>query len=123
MRARNGHGDFAIVAGSAIRFRASRLKTDFITTSICAHRISPEDFPRIEEEMKKEIKANHPFEKVVVSRDQALKDAESGRLGALSERPVIRADSRWTILPIFLKGRRFLITRTVISSIFAQDRT
>src|SRR5215470_15323980 len=27
------------------------------------HRISPEDFPKIEEEMKKEIKANHPFEK------------------------------------------------------------
>src|SRR5438445_10034122 len=52
-----------------------------------AHRISPEDFPKIEEEMKKEIKANHPFEKVVVTREQALKDAQSGRLGALSERP------------------------------------
>src|SRR5438046_5220430 len=53
-----------------------------------AHRITPEDFPKIEEEMKKEIKANHPFEKVVVTREQALKDAQSGRLGALSERPV-----------------------------------
>src|SRR3989440_679840 len=52
-----------------------------------SHRISPEDFPRIEEEMKKEIKANHTFEKVVVSRDQAIKDAQGGRLGALSERP------------------------------------
>src|SRR5262249_10974070 len=41
-----------------------------------AHRISPEDFPKIEEEMKKEIKANNVFEKVVVSRDQALKDAK-----------------------------------------------
>jgi threonyl-tRNA synthetase len=51
------------------------------------HRISPEDFPKIEEEMKKEIKANHPFEKVVVEREQAVKDAESGRLGALAERP------------------------------------
>ncbi|HEV2318695.1 MAG TPA: threonine--tRNA ligase, partial [Verrucomicrobiae bacterium] len=51
------------------------------------HRISPEDFPKIEEEMKKEIKANHPFEKIVVSRDQAVKDAESGRLGGLGERP------------------------------------
>src|SRR6266498_5971196 len=40
------------------------------------HRISPEDFPKIEEEMKKEIKANHPFEKIVVTREQALKDAE-----------------------------------------------
>src|SRR6185436_10954583 len=51
------------------------------------HRISPEDFPKIEEEMKKEIKANHTFEKVVVTREQALKDAHSGRLGALQERP------------------------------------
>src|SRR5499427_9150780 len=50
------------------------------------HRISPEDFPKIEEEMKKEIKANHTFEKVVVSRDQALKDAKEGRLGALGPR-------------------------------------
>src|SRR5438270_10005076 len=52
-----------------------------------AHRISPEDFPRIEEEMKKEIKANHVFERIVVTREQALKDAQTGRLGALSERP------------------------------------
>ena len=51
------------------------------------HRISPEDFPKIEEEMKKEIKANHSFEKIVVTREQAIKDSESGRLGALSERP------------------------------------
>ena len=51
------------------------------------HRISPEDFPKIEEEMKKEIKANHVFEKVVVTREQAIKDAQSGRLGGLSERP------------------------------------
>ncbi len=52
-----------------------------------AHRISPEDFPKIEEEMKKEIKANHTFERRVVDRQQALQDAQSGRLGALSERP------------------------------------
>jgi threonyl-tRNA synthetase len=52
-----------------------------------AHRISPEDFPRIEEEMKKEIKANHTFEKIVVTRAQALQDARSGRLGGLTERP------------------------------------
>jgi threonyl-tRNA synthetase len=51
------------------------------------HRISPEDFPKIEEEMKKEIKANHTFEKIVVTREQAVKDAESGRLGGLAERP------------------------------------
>src|SRR5271156_140388 len=51
------------------------------------HRISPEDFAQIEAEMKKEIKANHTFEKIVVTREQALTDAESGRLGGLSERP------------------------------------
>src|SRR5579885_2884867 len=45
-----------------------------------SHRISPEDFEKIEAEMKKEIKANHPFEKVVVTREQAIKDSESGRL-------------------------------------------
>ena len=47
------------------------------------HRITPEDFSSIEAEMKKEIKANHTFEKVVVSRDQALKDGESGRFSSL----------------------------------------
>src|SRR5439155_4370432 len=51
------------------------------------HRISPEDFPRIEEEMKKEIKANHVFERNVVSREEAIALAESGRLGGLGERP------------------------------------
>src|SRR6516165_7438721 len=51
------------------------------------HRITPEDFPKIEEEMKKEIKANHPFERIVVTREQAIKDSESGLLGALIERP------------------------------------
>lgn len=51
------------------------------------HRISPEDFPRIEEEMRKEVKANHVFEKIVVTREQAIQDAESGRLGGLTERP------------------------------------
>jgi threonyl-tRNA synthetase len=51
------------------------------------HRISPEDFEKIEAEMKKEIKANHPFEKIVVTREQAVKDSESGRLGGLTERP------------------------------------
>jgi threonyl-tRNA synthetase len=50
------------------------------------HRITPEDFPKIEEEMKKEIKANHVFEKKVVTREQAVRDAQSGRLGGLAER-------------------------------------
>jgi threonyl-tRNA synthetase len=51
------------------------------------HRISPEDFPAIEAEMKKEIKANHVFEKKIVTREQALADAQGGRLGALTDRP------------------------------------
>jgi threonyl-tRNA synthetase len=50
------------------------------------HRISPEDFEKIEAEMKKEIKANHPFEKIEVSRDEALALGKKGRLAALSER-------------------------------------
>src|SRR4029077_20039495 len=51
------------------------------------HRISPEDFEKIETEMKKEIKANHPFERVEVSRDEALAMAKRGELGALGARP------------------------------------
>src|SRR6187549_2536291 len=35
-----------------------------------SHRIAPEDFEKIEAEMKKEIKANNPFEKQVVTREQ-----------------------------------------------------
>src|SRR5438034_8688569 len=50
------------------------------------HRISPEDFEKIETEMKKEIKANHPFERVDVSRDEALALGKKGRLAALGER-------------------------------------
>ena len=51
-----------------------------------SHRISPEDFPRIEAEMKRVVKENQTFEKVVVARAQALEDAEKGRLAALGER-------------------------------------
>ena len=53
----------------------------------CSHRISPEDFEKIEVEMKKEIKANNPFEKIIVTREQAIADSQSGRLGGLAERP------------------------------------
>ena len=51
------------------------------------HRISPEDFAKIEAEMKKEIKANHKFERRVVSRGEALALAEAGELAALGPRP------------------------------------
>ena len=51
------------------------------------HRITPEDFPRIEEEMKREIKANHRFERVEISRDEAIALAKQGALAALGPRP------------------------------------
>src|SRR5206468_5052805 len=51
------------------------------------HRISPDDFEKIEAEMRKEIKADHPFERMEVSRDEALELGKKGRLAALSERP------------------------------------
>ena len=50
------------------------------------HRISPDDFEKIEAEMKNEIKANHPFERIEVSRDEALALGTKGRLAALGER-------------------------------------
>ena len=53
-----------------------------------AHRISPEDFGRIEEEMKREIKANHVFERVEISRADALAMAERGELASLAPRGV-----------------------------------
>src|SRR4051812_1520309 len=62
------------------------VETGFYYDVDLPHRITPEDFPRIEEEMKKEIKANHVFERVEVSRDDALAAAQTGRLAALAER-------------------------------------
>jgi threonyl-tRNA synthetase len=51
-----------------------------------SHRISPDDFEKIEAEMKKEIKANHSFERLEVSRDEALDLGKKGRLAALGDR-------------------------------------
>src|SRR5262250_3937299 len=62
------------------------VETGFYYDVDLPHRISPEDFERIEAEMKKEIKANHPFEKMEVSRDEALELGKQGRLAALGER-------------------------------------
>ena len=53
-----------------------------------AHRISPDDFPAIEAEMKKIVKENQVFEKQIVAREQALADAKAGRLAALGNREV-----------------------------------
>jgi threonyl-tRNA synthetase len=63
------------------------VETGFYYDVDLPHRISPDDFEKIETEMKKEIKANHPFERVEVSRDEALDLGKKGRLAALSERP------------------------------------
>lgn len=51
------------------------------------HRISPEDFPRIEAEMRRIIEEDQPFERREVSRGEALALGGSGRLAALGERP------------------------------------
>lgn len=53
-----------------------------------SHRITPDDFAQIEAEMKKETKANHVFERVEISRDEALALARHGALAALGERGV-----------------------------------
>lgn len=53
------------------------------------HRITPDDFEKIEAEMKKVVKENAAFEKEVVSRNEALELAMKGRLGACSERDVV----------------------------------
>lgn len=53
-----------------------------------SHRITPDDFPRIEEEMKKVVKENAPFEKIIVSRAEALELAQKGRLAFVSDREV-----------------------------------
>src|SRR3979411_1172360 len=50
------------------------------------HRISPEDFEKMEAEVNEEIKATHPFERMEVSRDEALEMGKKGRLAALSDR-------------------------------------
>src|SRR6266700_1639303 len=64
------------------------VETGFYYDVDLQHRITPEDFAAIEAEMKKVIKENQTFEKVIVSRAQALADAQKGRLAALAERTV-----------------------------------
>jgi threonyl-tRNA synthetase len=51
------------------------------------HRITPDDFEKIEAEMKKISKENQKFEYRAISREDAKAMAESGRLGGLTERP------------------------------------
>ena len=51
------------------------------------HRITPDDFEKIEKEMKKVAKQNQKFEYKAISREDAKAMADSGRLGGLTERP------------------------------------
>jgi threonyl-tRNA synthetase len=51
-----------------------------------SHRISPEDFESIEAEMTRVVKENQTFERMSVSREEALGLAQKGRLAALGER-------------------------------------
>jgi threonyl-tRNA synthetase len=51
------------------------------------HRITPDDFEKIEAEMKKIAKENQKFEYKAITREEAKAMAESGRLGGLAERP------------------------------------
>lgn len=64
------------------------VETGFYYDLELPHRISPEDFARIEEEMKREVKANHVFERVEISRSDALAMAERGELASLAARGI-----------------------------------
>ena len=52
------------------------------------HNISSDEFALIEDEMKKVVKENAPFEKTVVSRAEAVRMAETGELGSIGPRSV-----------------------------------
>jgi len=52
------------------------------------HRISPEDFSKIEAEMAKVVAEDQAFERSVVSRAEAMKLGQEGRLAALGGRGV-----------------------------------
>jgi threonyl-tRNA synthetase len=50
------------------------------------HRITLDDFERIEAEMKQIVKENQPFERIEVGREEAFRLAREGRLAALGPR-------------------------------------
>ena len=52
------------------------------------HRVSPDDFGRIEEEMRKVIAEDQKFERRVVTRAEAMELGRAGKLAALGERGV-----------------------------------
>ncbi len=68
------------------------------------HRITPDDFEKIEAEMKKVAKENQKFERRVLTRDEARALAESGRLGGLAERPGHRSVFKLDLLDKIPEG-------------------
>ncbi len=88
-----------------------------------SHRITPDDFPKIEEEMTRIVKENQVFEKVEVSRDEALELAQRPAVSPPSATAVCRAASKSTCSMTFPKARRSRSTRTAISGISVPDPT
>ncbi|MCC7518058.1 MAG: threonine--tRNA ligase [Verrucomicrobiae bacterium] len=74
------------------------------------HRISPADFDKIEAEMKAVVKTNQPFERIVVSRAEALALAQKGRLAALGER-ALPSRYKLDILQGILEGETITLYR------------
>ncbi len=89
----------------------------------CPHRISPEDFEQIEAEMKKEIKANHPFEKLTVTATRPSPTRKAAAWAGWRSAPATRASSSWICSSRFPRARRFPITKTAISLTCAPGRT
>ena len=59
-----------------------------------AHRISPEDFAKIEEEMRRVVAEDQKFERRVVTRAEAVELGRAGKLAALGEYWLTRLDAR-----------------------------
>ena len=76
-RPRAGDRFVETLAGGPARGRSAGGDRISITTSIFPHRISPGDFEKIEAEMKAVTKANQPFVRSAISRDEAIKLGES----------------------------------------------
>jgi len=85
------------------------------------HRLSPDDFPRIEAEMKKVVKENQEFRREVVSREEARELARRGRLEHWGS-GTRRQSSSWICWRTSRKGRRFRFSGTAGSLTCARVR-
>jgi threonyl-tRNA synthetase len=71
-----------------------------------------DDFDQLEAEMKKIIKENQPFERIVVSREVAMRLANEGQLGALGPRAmpskykldILRGISQEEVITLYRNG-------------------